>query len=467
MTLSDHAHTTVFGGLVVLLLWPSPLFSAPQDREEGSRSSPTGNPVADERSAPLTYFLGVGIDDYEHNSDWPTLRGARNDLDSIMTVLGRLYHVEVSDSMVLRDDSATAKTILNLVKSFVQSPESTDDANAIFYYAGHGTVIGEQVFLIPHDGLPMPTNPGDQREMVQRPLFATAHYSWVPLTEILTLFEEIYEDSDRLRQVLIVLDACYAGTQTGIYQFAGGGDPPSLHERSAREIFTAAGFRQEAGERQVINATYEGIFTGHLHRQLNRAATAYASNLRVRSEDIYKPIATSMGDPKQQPLHGYFGESWENTRGNAEDKGLTRSRFTFWLKSTDERAGQHRITKLNRDLSEAFRSASVRLGGADGGFFGGCNDNRYGMSAKDVEDLVAGAQNEEAAITVRLQRWYINVQCAELAEELPDWVCVSHEEYSNEAKLIDNRDWGDFRRRYKALLGSVPQRRSARGGECS
>jgi len=87
-------------------------------------------------SSPKHYALLVGVDHY-HTSSVPNLCGAANDVLALKEVLVNRYHFQETNIVILLDNDATCENILKYFKDLVATSE---DAPALFYFAGNGSL---------------------------------------------------------------------------------------------------------------------------------------------------------------------------------------------------------------------------------------------------------------------------------------------------------------------------------------
>ena len=331
------------------------IFERQLSAQEAPRATRVG---AANSSIPTTYFLGVGIDRYKDEHAWSTLSGAVNDLAIMTTTLTESYNVVIRDT--LTNERATAEAMRTMIDAFLNDPESDSLSNAILYFAGHGTSISRRngeprTFLIPHDGAAEPS-PGDPKGIaIRRRIANDLRYAWspeqrwIPVDALLDDLRERWDNAEgRLRQVLVIVDACLIGSEAA-GEFSDNAAKDAYSERyPARELMTAAGPNRLAIERDE-----QGVFTGNLARALNSLVTSSQDTL-VRSIDVF--IATqkamqSLGEASVPTLR-YFTHPEDAT-------GSMRSRFTFWVRTTDDlkrRQESHAATEI---LTKHFDTAML------------------------------------------------------------------------------------------------------------
>ena len=453
-------------GLIPLgFLAPGPCLSAQSSgsrpdllaRRLDERGGPVGNNDLD---IPKTYFIGVGIDDYDDSAGWRTLKGAVNDLDGMVSVLGESYHVTVFDT--LRNERATKDAIWDLIVRFMDEAgevdllEGTGRPNAIFYFAGHGERLlteegEEQVFLIAHDGESAPAN--KKKSIANSPAKGFL-YGWLSLEEY--IFKEF--KGSTFNQVIVIIDACYAGSQSNVAALDMGSEA-GAHRVATREIITATLPRQKAEERVVTIVDtvqnskgvatvdtvqiWEGLFTGRLKEQLQKAATS--SDSVISSGEIAKRVSVAMGalpqtgtadTERQRPILGKFRPSGQNY-----------GRFGFWLRSNVDKSAKRlfgdRLLKAFEHADSVVRRETDKYGGCDNDPYQAVvMPDKHGTLRVDVEGVEV---NDEQGI----MKWFIDFKCAEEVKDLPNYDEERRDE-SLRMRLLDNEMWDIIDVRYKA-----------------
>ncbi|MEX2648268.1 MAG: caspase family protein [Alphaproteobacteria bacterium] len=145
-----------------------------------------------------SYALVIGNDAYV--GGWPPLRNAIKDAELIAEELERQgFEVE------LRTDLGS-KDLQWAFKEFLVSKGSDPEARLLVWYAGHGTTVNGEAFLVPVDA------PADKD-----PKFALSAY---PLSEI-----DVHVRLAKAKHVLAIFDSCFAGT---IFQSRAGLPPVAI-----------------------------------------------------------------------------------------------------------------------------------------------------------------------------------------------------------------------------------------------
>ena len=320
-------------GITVLLplLAALSFASASGIAQERERTAPVG--AVDSTVARATYFIGVGIDEYKHGAAWDTLRGAVADLQRVSRVLDDHYRVIMEESLRIEDGAASANAIWQIIREFLNSERADENASVIFYFAGHGYQAQDEegqveTFLIPADGKgPKDGNPNTAAGDFD---YAFNDLHWIPVSQLFKRFrQEDKKVEDRLKQVLIVVDACDIGGQS-FRGFATDGREKNFETHRIGELVTAAG-----PDRPALEDDGEGLFTGRFVEALDSMAVARGDNGKMRSRDVFDltvKLLEAMQEAKrktatlQMPEHGYFSPL------NNE----VPSRFTFWFRDTPE-----------------------------------------------------------------------------------------------------------------------------------
>ncbi len=152
--------------------------------------------------------LIIGIDDYSASHlppqgppaperGWPNLGGAVNDAESMRTMLTLLNGFARADVLVLTDQAATRRAILDAIERQLVAPTATGDI-VFFYYAGHGSQVRNTRSDEP-DQLDESIVPADSR--VGAPDIRDK--------ELRRLFNRIL---DRGAHLTVMIDACHSGS---------------------------------------------------------------------------------------------------------------------------------------------------------------------------------------------------------------------------------------------------------------
>jgi hypothetical protein len=104
---------------------------------------------APQLSYPVTkcpvFALVIGINNYQDGSA-RTLRGCVNDSNTVFAYLKDTLHVPETNIVLLQNEQATRKQILDTFEShFINNPAITRGNAIIFYFAGHGSRQGAPV----------------------------------------------------------------------------------------------------------------------------------------------------------------------------------------------------------------------------------------------------------------------------------------------------------------------------------
>ena len=170
--------------------------------------------------------LLIGINDYSASDirtptqpaapgrEWPDLRGAVNDVQTLQEMLVLLYGFQHHDIVTLTDQSATRAAILESLERHLVATSAKDDV-LFFYYAGHGSQVRNSRSDEP-DGLDEAIVPADSR------LGAPD----IRDKELRRSFNRIL---DRGARLTVLLDACYSGSG------ARGGFPVDVPVRGIKE----------------------------------------------------------------------------------------------------------------------------------------------------------------------------------------------------------------------------------------
>ncbi|MFA5112208.1 MAG: caspase family protein, partial [Desulfobaccales bacterium] len=164
-----------------------------------------------------SHALIIGINAYRKA---PPLGYARNDAESIASILNDKFEFPETNVALLVDDQATKEQILGTFLEYTKEQFGPDD-RIIVFFAGHGYTKpgkrGEVGFLVPVDG-----TPDDLSTLIR----------WDDLTRNSELIDA--------KHILFVMDACYGGLaltrhmSPGSMRFA-----KDMLQRYSRQVLTA------------------------------------------------------------------------------------------------------------------------------------------------------------------------------------------------------------------------------------
>jgi hypothetical protein len=153
---------------------------------------------ADSPGGPRKLALLVGIDRYR-SPNIPELRGCRNDVEAMRSLLIGSYGFHADEIHVLLDDKATYNGILNEFRQHLLRASSGDIV--VFQYSGHGSrehsstsASGQGETIVPHDS----------RDPKNLDITAEAMSS---------LFGEL---AKRTKNITAILDSCHSGRMIGV-----------------------------------------------------------------------------------------------------------------------------------------------------------------------------------------------------------------------------------------------------------
>ena len=90
------------------------------------------------------YFLGIGVDTYQH---FPSLNNASKDVQDLCAILCEHYYFDPADTLLLTGTMATRRNILRQINDYRR--RLTRDDRLLIYYAGHGLFDEGLGFWIP------------------------------------------------------------------------------------------------------------------------------------------------------------------------------------------------------------------------------------------------------------------------------------------------------------------------------
>ncbi|MCY7350155.1 MAG: caspase family protein, partial [Cytophagaceae bacterium] len=133
------------------------------------------------------FFFGIGINAYEHLS---TLRNAVKDLDDVAAVLLDKYDFDQEHLVLLKNEQATRKNIINKLYGFTNASALGSDDSLLIYFSGHGLLDENK------DGywVPVEAERGDID-------------SFVPNETVQKCIKNM-----KCRHVLLISDSCFSGS---------------------------------------------------------------------------------------------------------------------------------------------------------------------------------------------------------------------------------------------------------------
>jgi hypothetical protein len=208
--------------------------------------------------------LLVGIDEYESASP---LKGCVNDVNALMPLLARNEDDSPNfECVVKRSASESPVSRRNLLESIESLLKPGADI-AVFYFAGHGRQVDNDVVLVSQDGRGSDLG--------------------VSMSEVLTKVQR-----SRIPEVSIILDCCFSGIAGGIPQL--GTDAAAL--RSGVSILTAS----RGDEVSVETPEGRGLFSLYLCGALEGGAADVLGKITIAG--VYAYLTESFGSWNQRPM---------------------------------------------------------------------------------------------------------------------------------------------------------------------
>jgi Caspase domain len=154
----------------------------PMSSDKNNKAKPLFDRSASTRGK--YYFLGIGIDKYEHHDQ---LNNAVNDVEDIYTVLHEKYGFESTErgSIILKNEQATRENVINAL-SIMEDKDSI--SRILIYFSGHGKVKGNKGFWIPVDAA------------------KDEQYKFISNGDVHSSIAEM-----NAKHVLLICDSCFAG----------------------------------------------------------------------------------------------------------------------------------------------------------------------------------------------------------------------------------------------------------------
>jgi WD40 repeat protein len=187
------------------------------------------------------YLIAIGINEYRNPA--LDLNYARADAEAFSKIIqdrssGLFKKIEIHE---LIDTAATKNNILSLMDelSRIVKPEDV----LLFYYAGHGSMVGNKFFFIPTESVSL----YQEDRLNQESIYAG-------------LVQEKLKNIPALKQI-VILDACQSGGSTEILAQRGASEEKALAQLSRGSgvhVLAASGSEQFAAE---VSELGHGVFT--------------------------------------------------------------------------------------------------------------------------------------------------------------------------------------------------------------
>lgn len=208
--------------------------------------------------------LLVGIDEYD---GMRSLTGCVNDVNALRPLLARNQDDSPNFDCVVRTSSSEIRVSrMNLLEA-LDALLSPGAGISLFYFAGHGQQVDNDVVLVTQDG--GGSDPG------------------VPMSKVLAKVQQ-----SRIPEVSVILDCCFSGGAGGVPQL--GTEAAAL--RSGVSILTAS----RRNEVSVETPEGRGLFSTYLCAALEGGAADMLGKVTIAS--VYAYLSESFGPWDQRPM---------------------------------------------------------------------------------------------------------------------------------------------------------------------
>lgn len=207
--------------------------------------------------------LLVGIDKYQ---SMPLLKGCENDVKALTPLLSRNEDDSPNFSCVSKtsaEGTVSRKRLLDALNALLKSGADF----ALFYFAGHGHQVENDVVLVTQDG------EGSDLGVSMSEVLGKVQQSGMP-------------------EVSIILDCCFSGTAGGIPQLGS----PAATLRPGLSILTAS----RTNEVSVETPEGRGLFSTYLCGALEGGAADVLGKVTIAG--IYAYLSESFGTWDQRPV---------------------------------------------------------------------------------------------------------------------------------------------------------------------
>jgi len=204
------------------------------------------------KNLPNCYVLTVGIDKYKNES--LNLNYAKADAKAFSNTIKKRSRALFNKMIFynLYDKNADKNKIINAVEEIAKNAKPEDVF--IFYYAGHGSMLGSDFYFIPTNCIRL----YDTEELKEKAIIAS-------------YMQENFNKINALKQIMI-LDACQSGGATQVLGRRGAGREKAIAQLSRStgiHVLASAGSEQFAVEFKSLG---HGLFTYILLDALNGSA---------------------------------------------------------------------------------------------------------------------------------------------------------------------------------------------------
>lgn len=282
------------------------------------------------------YFLGIGIDRYDH---WEPLNNAVKDVNDFIHVLTRQYQFEPDEVHTLFDHDATEGKIYNKIRELKRAIQPQD--NLVVYYSGHGHYDEE---------------------------FEEGY--WVPVDAAKSSEDRFISNANIIKRVnaidtqhtLLIVDSCFSGTLV-VKKRSGLTD-----ERFKSRRILASGRQETVADGQPgQNSPFAAGILTYLKKNTEKAINTTALvqyvkeyvETQARQTPVEGRIQNSADEGGEFVFHLKMDEQglWESvkTKDNAE---AYANYLDYYPKGLYANQAERRILELKED--DIWRSAKIK-----------------------------------------------------------------------------------------------------------
>ena len=208
--------------------------------------------------------LLVGVDKYEGA---PPLNGCVNDVNALKPLLARNEDDSLNFECIVKtsanEQPVSRRNLLDSIDALLKPGADI----ALFYFAGHGEQVDNDVVLVSQDG--------------------RGSDMGVKMSEVLSKVQH-----SRVTEVLIILDCCFAGSAGAVPQL--GTDAAAL--RSGLSILTAS----RGDQVSIETPEGRGLFSTYLCGALEGGAADVLGKITIAG--LYSYLSESFGSWDQRPM---------------------------------------------------------------------------------------------------------------------------------------------------------------------
>lgn len=275
--------------------------------------------------------LLIGINEYD-NSSFKSLPQVKNNIQGLYQILSNPYLGGYTIDNENRNENSTAKYLEDTIHKFIKNNK---DNSILIYYAGHGMVGSNNIFLL--------TARDSEVDENGTPRYTT----FVPSTSIIDCIK-----NNKFEELVLILDCCYAGAF--IENFKNSVQHNSTFQKKNYMILTSCDARSKIYlETNSSYSPFVDLFT----KRINDKENSYPISINVN--DLFNYTHKYAGHLKPQKLASKSSENFppiiSNIKTNEIEAKIFRDRISVnenHKKSADVKKILTRYNKVKKIFKE-------------------------------------------------------------------------------------------------------------------